>query len=101
MRGLYGGNLAKPLWFGKYGFDSSELPIVTICALYIPIFVLFMKKERGLGGFKRFVVPCAAILCCLFLIFAACMAHGVKVVYYLIVFALIMSVGIFFRKRGQ
>lgn len=40
---FYGANLTKP-WFGFFSFDSSELPIVTIYALYIPIFVMMMKK---------------------------------------------------------
>ena len=48
---FYGANLwgnpetGKPL-FGIFSFDSSELPIVTIYALYIPIFFMFMVKPE-------------------------------------------------------
>ena len=40
---FYGANLTAP-WFGFFCFDSSELPIVTIYASYIPIFLMMMKK---------------------------------------------------------
>lgn len=89
---FYGANLTTP-WFGVFSFDSSELPIVTIYALYIPIFVMMMKKEKELGVFKRFVAPSLAICACIFMIIAACYAHGMAVVYYLIVFAVIMAIG--------
>ncbi len=35
---FYGANLTSG-WFGVFNFDSSELPIVTIYAMYIPIFI--------------------------------------------------------------
>ena len=89
---FYGANLTTP-WFGVFSFDSSELPIVTIYALYIPIFVMMMKKEKELGVFKRFVAPSLAVCACIFMIIAACYAHGMAVVYYLIVFAVIMAIG--------
>lgn len=89
---FYGANLTTP-WFGVFSFDSSELPIVTIYALYIPIFVMMMKKEKELGVFKRFVAPSLAICACIFMIIAACYAHGMAVVYYLIVFSVIMAIG--------
>lgn len=41
---FYGANLTDN-WFGFFSFDSSELPIITIYALYIPIFIMFMKKK--------------------------------------------------------
>ena len=44
---FYGANLTATPWFGKFSFDSSELPIITIYALYIPMFIMFMKKEKG------------------------------------------------------
>ena len=55
---FYGANLAPDgAWFGVFSFDSSELPIVTIYALYIPMFIMWMKKEKKLGVFKRFKNP--------------------------------------------
>ncbi len=95
---FYGANLTAP-WFGFFCFDSSELPIVTIYALYLPIFVMMMKNERDLSAFKRFVMPSAAILGSLFMIVAACFAHRMAVVAYLAVFAVVMLAGVFFVRE--
>lgn len=86
-------------WFGPFSFDSSELPIVTIYASYIPIFIAMMIKEKELGAFKRFVMPILAVCGCLFMMVAAYFSHGVNVWYYLIVFAVVMVVGLFFIRK--
>ena len=108
---FYGANLApNGGWFGLFNFDSSELPIITIYALYIPMFVMWMKKEKGLGVFKRFVLPILAIIACSATIFAAIYAHGITplmeslkkgefscpVLFYLFIFAIIMILGAYF-----
>ncbi|MBQ6999138.1 MAG: APC family permease [Clostridia bacterium] len=97
---FYGANLADPLWFGKYGFDSSEIPIVTIYAMYVPIFISMIIKEKSLSFFKRFIVPVVAMIACIFMVYAAIIAHGMDTVYYLIVFAIVMVAAIpFYRKE--
>ncbi|QIB70264.1 amino acid permease [Aminipila butyrica] len=98
---FFGANLADPKWFGFFNFDSSELPIVSIYGLYIPIFVMLMKKEKDLSPFKRFFMPALALLGCVFMIIAACFSHGWSVPAYLIVFALFMLVGGFFRRKRE
>ncbi|RMD02823.1 APC family permease [Clostridium autoethanogenum] len=95
---FYGANLTKP-WFGFFSFDSSELPIVTIYALYIPIFVMMMKKEKDLNSFKRFIAPIIYLAGCVFMIIAACFSHKMEVVAYLIVFAVVMIFGAAFSKE--
>ena len=82
---FYGAQLTAS-WFGPIAFDSSELPIVTIYASYIPIFAMLLVKEKDLGTFKRFVMPILAIISCIFMIIAACFAHKINVVWYLVVF---------------
>ena len=94
---FYGANLTSP-WFGAFCFDSSEIPIITIYALYIPIF-LSMYKDKEQGAFKRCVVPTAAICCSLFMVYAAIVAHGKAIPYYLIVFAVIMVLAVPFSKK--
>ncbi len=108
---FYGANLTSG-WFGLFNFDSSELPIVTVYAMYIPIFIAWMKKEKDLSVSKRFILPIAAIIACLFMVFAAVYAHGITpyltakangtfafpVIFYLIVFAVIMALGAIFKK---
>jgi len=95
---FYGANLTAP-WFGPFCFDTSELPIITLYALYIPIFVKLMKNETGLSPVKRYVMPILAIISCLFMVIAAYLAHGRAVIFYLIIFAIVMLIGVFFRKN--
>jgi len=111
---FYGANLTAG-WFGLFNFDSSELPIVTIYAMYIPIFIMWMKKEKDLGVFQRFILPAISILACAFMVFAAVYAHGITpyqaaqaegkfsfpVAFYLIIYAVIMIAGAFFYKSKK
>lgn len=98
---FYGANLTEPLWFGSLSFDSSELPIVTIYAAYIPIFIMFMVKEKNLSGVKRFLMPALAICGSLFMVIAAIFAHKMAVVWYLVLFVAVMIVGAFFSKSKK
>jgi APA family basic amino acid/polyamine antiporter len=98
---FFGANLVPVSWFGSFSFDSSELPIVTIYALYIPIFFFMIKKETDLPTFKRFVAPIAAIVACAFMVFAAIYSHEMKIVFYLILFAVIMFIGFLFSLRNK
>lgn len=96
---FYGANLTDS-WFGFLSFDSSELPIVTIYAMYIPIFIMMIKKETELAAFKRFVMPILSICGCIFMMIAACFAHRMAVVAYLIVFVVIMIIGAVFENKA-
>ena len=96
---FYGANLTD--WFGPVRFDSSELPIITIYAFYLPIFWMVMKKEAGLSPFRRYVMPVLALASCLFMMAAACFAHGRAVLWYLLVFAAVMAAGALFHRKGR
>ena len=96
---FYGANLAPTHWFGVVSFDSSELPIITIYAIYIPMFLMMMVKEKTLHPVKRFVFPILSIACCIFMVVAAVFSHGIGVVWYLIIFAAIMLLAIPFYKK--
>ena len=95
---FYGANLAPTGWFGPFCFDSSELPIITLYLLYIPIFLKLMSL-KNLSGFKRYVAPALAILCSLFMCFACIYTYKMKVVFYLIVFVVIMALGALFKGK--
>jgi APA family basic amino acid/polyamine antiporter len=95
---FYGANLTEP-WFWKFCFDSSELPIITVYAMYIPMFISFISKEKDLSVFKRFIMPILALCGCLFMVYAAIVSHKMAVVFYLIVFAVVMAIGAFFRNK--
>ena len=115
---FYGANLAPFKWFGIFSFDSSELPIVTTYALYIPIFIMFIVKGKGENPIKRFVLPILAIIGSSFMVIAAIYAHGISfyqagkangefscpILFYLIVFAAIMVIGLLLmnsKKKGK
>lgn len=112
---FYGANLAPMNWFGYFGFDSSELPIITVYAMYIPIFIMFMKKATDVSAVKRYVIPCLALVGSIFMVFAAFYAHGLTpymtakaaggfacpVLFYLIVFAIIEAIGGYFLKKSS
>ncbi|MBE6996267.1 MAG: APC family permease [Ruminococcaceae bacterium] len=97
---FYGANLTAP-WFGSFSFDSSELPIVTLYGMYIPMFIMFIVKSRELNGFKRFVMPILGLGGCVFMVYAAFAAYGKVVLFYLIVFAVIMIIGNLFYRAPK
>jgi len=93
---FYGANLTDGL-FGSFGFDSSELPIVALYALYVPMFVQFMRKEGDLSVFRRYILPSLAILCCLFMPVATVFAHGWAAIgWFMLVFVVAMAIGFAF-----
>ena len=77
---------------GWFAFDSSELPIVALYAMYIPIFIKMMGlKELSIA--KRIVMPILAIIASAFMIIAAIYSHKWGVMYFLIIFAIVMLIG--------
>lgn len=104
---FFGANLFDKPLFGLFSFDSSELPIITTYAVYLPIFIIFIIKEAKSKNYKDIILPICAIVCCLFMIFAAFYAHGLKpylnakengqfsfpILFYLIIFTIVMFIG--------
>lgn len=81
-------------------FDSSELPIITIYALYIPIFINWMKKATDESTLRRYVIPVLAICGAVFMVIACLLGHKMANFWYLIVFAVIMFIGSRFSKKA-
>ena len=98
---FYGANLTDVSWFGAFRFDSSELPIITIYSMYIPIFFMQMVKEKELPTFKRFVMPILGICASLFMVLAAIVSLQWAVVFYLIVFGVVMVLGRVLKYYGH
>ncbi len=106
-------NLYSKNFLGVFSFDSSELPIITIYAFYIPMFISYLTKKNNGGVFKNKIMPVFALLSCIFMVFAALYSHGYTpfmtakengtfscpVLFYLIVFAVFMIIGAFFYKK--
>ena len=88
-------------WTGAFVFDSSEMPILTMYAFYIPIFIAWMKKETSEKPLYRFVLPGLAIAGSIFMIAATILGHRMACVWYLIVFAVISAIGLAFYKNKK
>ena len=82
-------------------FDSSELPTITIYALYIPIFIQWMRKATDESTLRRFVVPAFAILGSAFMVYASLVGHKMANFWYLIVFAIFMLIGRAYYKKTE
>ena len=80
--------------------------------MYIPIFVSLAARARERGGLRGRLMPALAIVASLFMVFAAVYAHGVlpykaaasegrfalPVLFYGIILAIIMLVGMLFYE---
>ena len=111
---FYGSQLDTP-WFGPFSFDSSELPIITTYAMYLPIFGSMLLKSKDLGVLKGKVAPILAIAGSIFMVIAAIFAHGIypyqaakaegrfalPVLFYLITYTVLMVIGAFFAKEKK
>ena len=89
---FYLSNLAGT-WSGPFVFDSTELPIITIYLMYIPILIQWMRKEKDQNVVRRFIFPVLAICGSVFMIFACILSHKWTCLWYLIVYAVVMAIG--------
>ncbi|MDO4834560.1 MAG: APC family permease [Bacillota bacterium] len=92
---FYGANLTAP-WFGPFCFDTSEIPIVTLYAMYLPMFVNIIRRENRSADkntFKGIIMPIIAIAGSIFMVIAAIISHGMACVFYIIIFAVIALIG--------
>ena len=93
---FYGANLTAP-WFGPFCFDTSEIPIITLYGMYIPMFIQMIKSEseyRTEGKVTRNRIALVlAIAGSVFMVIAAIISHRMACLFYLIIFAVIMIIG--------
>ncbi|MBO5317187.1 MAG: APC family permease [Oscillospiraceae bacterium] len=93
---FYGANLYLPA-VGVEGkpfmFDSTELPIITIYLMYLPIFFQWVRKEKDQPVMRRFVMPILAMIGSAFMVVACIFSHRMACLWYLILFAVIMVLG--------
>lgn len=73
------------------GWEPDEISIVTLYAIYIPMFLSLMVRGRDFGPVRRYVLPGAGVLCCLFMVYSCFVGKGFQQVGgYLIFFAAVM-----------
>ena len=93
------------MWSGPFVFDSTELPIISIYLMYLPMFFRWIRMEKDQPALKRFVLPILAICGSVFMVAACIFSHTWGCLWYLIVFAAVMVAGYFAdgsrKRRGQ
>ncbi len=97
---FYASNLAC-IWTGPFVFDSTELPIITVYLMYLPMLIQWMRKEKQLSVMRRFVLPILAFCGSVFMVVACVFSHKWGCLWYLIVFAVIMTIGWFVNKKRK
>jgi APA family basic amino acid/polyamine antiporter len=88
-------------WTGPFVFDSSELPIITIYLMYLPILIQWMRKEKEQNVLRRFILPVLALCGSVFMVIACIFSHGMGCFWYLIVFAVVMAIGCLLNRPGK
>ena len=98
--------LATAVWFlyfyftniagtfqGAFVFDSTELPIITVYLMYLPMLIQWMRKEKDQNALRRFFLPGLAFCGSVFMVVACVFSHRWGCLWYLIVFAGVMIAG--------
>lgn len=95
----HGGNFAG--WYGDFNFDLMGFVPISFQTLLIPVYFWVIIKQKDFNFFNRFIAPGAAILGSLFLVYAIILRDGVRVLWYLGIFGIIMAIGAIalFRKK--
>ena len=83
----------NPEWL--LAWEADEICIITMYALYIPIFIHVIKDEKDFNFLNRYILPILAIVSSLFMCYCAYHAYGKQILYYLIFFLLLMGVGMY------
>jgi len=97
---FYLSNLAGT-WSGPFVFDSTELPIITIYLMYLPILIQWMRKEKDQSVLRRFILPVLALCGSVFMVIASIVSHRWGCLWYLIVFAVVMVIGGLVNKANK
>ena len=93
-------NIAQ-IWTGPFVFDSSELPIITIYLMYLPMLIQWMRKEKEQNLLRRFIMPSFALCGSIFMVVACILSHKMACLWYLIVFGVIMIIGGLVNKANK
>ena len=97
----YGAKISDTPLFMGFGFDSSELGVISAYAMYVPMFFMFMKKHYKEAPFKNILLPLCGIGSSVFLIVCALFAHKNDVSDYILTFTGVMLMGTLFYRRRE
>ena len=91
-------------WFGDVNFAVSSLAPVSLMALYIPVFVAVMFKQKKWCFFNRFIMPALSVIGALALIYMVFYTNRIGAFWYLGFFAVIMGIAavfLLFNKKNK
>ena len=88
----------NPIWF--FAWEVDEICIVTLYALYIPIFLHIIFREKDMNKINRYVLPILAIIASIFMCYCAYVAYGTQTFYYLLTFFIIQCIGLYFMNSN-
>jgi len=80
--------------FVNFRFNISNLVPVAFNALFIPVYIGVMVKQKDLGTFNRYVAPALAAIGAAFLVFTVFYTERMMVLWFSIVFAVLTLVGV-------
>ena len=88
----------SPAWL--LAWEADEICIITLYAVYLPIFIHILFAEKGLNFLQRIILPLLAIVASVFMCYCAYAAYKIQVLYYLIFFVIVIGIGMFFYKKN-
>ena len=90
-------DLGSPDWL--LAWEADEICIITLYAVYIPIYLQIMIKEKDFNILFRFILPLLALIASIFMCYCAYLAYGTQTLYYLVFFVIVIGVGMIFYKK--
>ena len=90
----------NPEWL--LAWEADEICIITLYALYVPMFIFVMIKKKEYNFLQRFVLPLLAMAASLFMCYCCYVSYGLRqVIYYLVFFAVIMAIGMYLMHSKE
>ena len=92
------GGVHSNLWLA---WEPDEICIINLYAMYIPMFIALIAKDKGTNPFKRFILPILGVACCVFMCWCCWIGKGYQQVCgYLIFLAIVLFIGWLFQRAN-
>lgn len=89
----------NPAWL--LAWEADEICIITLYALYIPMFIHVMINKKSYNVFYRYIIPLLSLCSSLLMCYSLYISYGIQVLYYLIFFIGIMLIGVYFNTKNK
>ena len=90
------GGVHNCLWLA---WEPDEISIINLYAMYIPMFIALIVKDKDGNFLQRFIIPILATACCVFMCYCCWVGKGYQQVCgYLIFLAIVLGIGALFKN---